>query len=150
MKLLPTLFAFALLAPAPALAGPASDAIRFFYDEPTFEPDPSVRDHFVDPAKTQFERNDAMASGGDAGCIDWVLAIDGQDFDEATLKKTLKLDETVNGDGAQVTATFTLFPTGEKSDREIVWSLKQVDGEWKVSDIESKTNDWKLSELDCQ
>jgi hypothetical protein len=139
MRLLPTLFAFVLLAPAAATAGPTSDAVRFFYDEPTFEPDPSVRDHFVDPAKTRFEQNDALSSDGDAGCIDWVLAIDAQDYDDATLKKTLKLDETVNGDEATVTATFTLFPSGDDSSREIVWSLKEVDGDWK-----------KLSELDCQ
>jgi hypothetical protein len=150
VKLLSSLFAVALLAPVPALAGPASDAVRFFYDEPTFEPDPSVRDRFVDPANKKFEENDALSSEGDAGCIDWVLAIDGQDYDDATLKKTLKLDETVDGEEAEVTATFTLFPSGEDTDREIVWTLEQVDGDWKVADIESKTNDWKLSELDCQ
>jgi hypothetical protein len=150
VKLISSLFAIALVAPVSAFAGPASDAVRFFYDEPTFEPDPSVRDHFVDPAKAQFERNDVLASGGDAGCIDWVLAIDAQDYDDATLKRTLKLAETVNGGEAEVTAVFTLFPSGGDSAREILWTLKQVDGEWKVSDIESRTTAWKLSELDCQ
>jgi hypothetical protein len=150
MKLLPSLFVLVLLAPAAAVAGPASDAVRFFYDEPTFEPDPSVRDRFVDPARTKFEQNDALSSDGDAGCIDWVLAIDGQDYDDATLKRTLKLDETMDGDEAEVTATFTLFPGGDDSSREIVWTLKEIDGDWKVADIESETNDWKLSELDCQ
>jgi hypothetical protein len=150
MNLLPSLFVLVLLVPAPAWAGPASDVVRFFYDEPTFEPDPSVRDHFVDPAMGQFERNDALSGDGDAGCIDWVLAIDAQDCDDATLEKTLKLDETVNGDAAEVSATFTLFPSGDDSAREIVWSLREVGGDWKVSDIESKTTDWKLSELDCQ
>jgi hypothetical protein len=150
MRLLSTLFVFVLLAPASAFAGPAADAVRFFYEEPAFEPDPSVRDRFVDPARTKFEQNDALSSDGDAGCIDWVLAIDGQDYDDATLKRTLKLDETANGDEAEVTATFTLFPSGEDTAREIIWSLKEVDGDWKISDIESKTNDWTLSELDCQ
>jgi hypothetical protein len=151
MKLLSPLVAFALLLPTAALAGPASDAVRFFYDEPTFEPDPSVRDHFVDPAKTKFEQNDALSGDGDAGCIDWVLAIDAQDFDDATLKKTLKLEESVNGDEAEVEATFTLFPDDkDTSTRDVLWTLKDVDGDWKVADIESKTSDWKLSELDCQ
>ena len=151
MKLLSWLVALSLLVPGAALAGPASDAVRFFYDEPTFEPDPQLRDRFVDPAKTKFEQNDALSSDGDAGCIDWVLAIDGQDFDAAILKKTLELDETVNGDSAEVDATFTLFPDGkETSKREVLWTLEDVDGDWKVADIESRTSDWKLSELDCQ
>ena len=49
-----------------------------------------------------------------------------------------------------MTAKFSLFENQPDSQREIVWSLKNVDGAWKVSDIESKTSDWKLSELDCK
>jgi hypothetical protein len=146
MKLLAGVLAFAVLAPPDAFAGAASDAVRFFYEGPTFEPDPSVRDHFIDPAKTKFEQNDQ-----NEGCIDWVLAIDAQDVDDATLAKTLKLTEAVNGDAAEVTAIFTLFPDNqESSKREILWTLKEIDGAWKIADIASKTSGWKLSELECQ
>jgi hypothetical protein len=31
----------------------------------------------------------------------------------------------------------------------MVWSLKKVDGTWKISDIASKTSNWKLSALEC-
>jgi hypothetical protein len=59
------------LAPGVAFAGSASDAVMFFYSEPTYEPDPSVRDRFVDPAKSVFEASDKVAANGDA-CINWV------------------------------------------------------------------------------
>jgi hypothetical protein len=150
MKLLPVVLAMAVLAPAAAHAGPASDAVKFFYSPAGYEPDPKVRDRFVDPAKAKFEENDKIAAGGEA-CIDWMLGVDAQDFDQAELDKTLKLTETVTGDTAAVDATFSLLPGGDAdSKREVVWSLKKVGADWKVSDIESKTNDWKLSELKCE
>ena len=62
---------------------------------------------------------------------------------------TLQLSEEDNGDEATVTATFSLFDGQPDSEREILWSLTNVDGDWKVSDIESRTNDWKLSAFDC-
>jgi hypothetical protein len=31
----------------------------------------------------------------------------------------------------------------------MVWSLKKIDGKWKISDIASKTSDWTLSALEC-
>ena len=65
------------------------------------------------------------------------------------MTKTLKLAETVDGDTAEVTATFSLFPEGDDSKREMVWSLKKVDGKWKVADITSKTSNWTLSALEC-
>ena len=37
---------------------------------------------------------------------------------------------------ATVTAKFSLFDDQPDSGREIVWSLRNVDGDWKVSDIE--------------
>jgi hypothetical protein len=57
----------------------------------------------------------------------------------------------VNGDAAEVTATFTLFPDDQASSkREVVWTLKDVSGAWKAADIASKTSGWKLSEVTCQ
>jgi hypothetical protein len=138
------------IAPAASLAGEASDAVMFFYSEPTYEPDPALRDRFVDPAKSVFAASDKVAVNGDA-CIDWVLAIDAQDYDEATLASTLKLAESVKGDAAEVTATFTLFPDAQaNSRREVLWTLREVGGAWKVADIASRTGGWTLSELTCQ
>ena len=31
----------------------------------------------------------------------------------------------------------------------MVWSLKKIDGKWKIADITSKTSDWTLSALEC-
>jgi stress response protein SCP2 len=59
------------------------------------------------------------------------------------------LSEKRDGDSAEVTASFSLFSEGDDSKREMVWSLKKIDGKWKVSDIASKTSDWKLSALEC-
>jgi len=50
---------------------------------------------------------------------------------------------------AEVTATFNLFPEGDDSRREMVWSLKKVDGKWKITDITSKSSNWTLSALEC-
>jgi hypothetical protein len=150
----PTAFlAFAVLAATltAAHAGGAADTVRGFYADVEFEADPGFRDRFIDPAKAKFVENDALSSNGEeVGCIDFVLAIDAQDYDEKELAKTLQISGDDEGDRATVTAKFSLFADQPDSDREIVWSLRNVDGDWKVSDIESKTNDWKLSEFDCK
>ncbi len=147
MKRLPLALAALVGLPVAALAGPPSDAVRFFYFPPTYEPSPELRDRFVDPAKAKFAQNDKTPDG-DIGCIDAGLAVDAQDYDEAAIRKTLKLDEKVSGDRATVTATLNIFD-GPDARREIVWSLRKVGGAWKISDIESKTNGWKLSAFDC-
>ncbi|RVA01307.1 DUF3828 domain-containing protein, partial [Mesorhizobium sp. M7A.F.Ca.US.002.01.1.1] len=81
--------------------------------------------------------------------IDFDPGLDAQDFDQKTVSKTLKLSEKQDGDNAQVTASFSLFPEGDDSKREMLWSLKKIDGKWKISDIASKTSDWTLSALEC-
>lgn len=142
---LAALFAFAAF---PAFAGPASDAVRFFYVPVRWEADPQFRDRFVEPAKTLFDLND-KAPEGEIGCVDFGPGIDAQDYDDATIKKTLKLDEQVDGDGATVTARFQLFPEGEGAEREMRWTLRNVGGAWKIADIESVSSGWRLSELNC-
>lgn len=140
-----------LLATGPAVAGPASDAVKFFYSPVKYEPDPDLRARFTAPATTLFEQNDrAVVKNEGLGCIDFSPGIDGQDFDDATVAKTLKLTEDVNGDTAKVTARFTLFPEGDDAQREMVWTLKNVGGKWLVSDLQSVTNDWTLSEFTCE
>ena len=142
------LAALLALSAVPALAGPASDAVRFFYVPVKWEADPEFRDRFTGPAKKLFDLNDKMPEG-EIGCIDFGPGIDGQDYDDATIKKTLKLAEDVSGDQATVTARFTLFPEGDDSAREIQWVLAKEGGKWKIADIVSVTSGWKLSELEC-
>ncbi len=142
------LAALLALSAVPALAGPASDAVRFFYVPVKWEADPEFRDRFTGPAKKLFDLNDKMPEG-EIGCIDFGPGIDGQDYDDATIKKTLKLAEDVSGDQATVTARFTLFPEGDDSAREIQWVLAKEGGKWKIADIVSVASGWKLSELEC-
>jgi hypothetical protein len=147
------LAALCISSPITAFAGPASDAVKFFYiPEVKFEADAQYRSRFTEPVTKLFELNDAaiQKNPDQLACIDFDPGLDAQDFDQATIDKTLKLSEQIDGDTAQVTAIFDLFPTGEDdSNREMVWSMKKVGGEWKIADIASKTNNWKLSELGC-
>jgi hypothetical protein len=124
--------------------------VKFFYSPEKFVADAKYRDRFVEPVTKLFEQNDkAMKSADAIPCIDADPALDAQDFDQNELSKTLELSEAVTGDAAEVTAKFRLFPDGEGVDREMAWSLKKIDGKWKVADIASKTNGWRLSELEC-
>lgn len=133
----------------PAIAGPASDAVRYFYSPEVNDLDPANRSRFTDPALAKLAEYDKSSSDGtEVGCIDWVLALDAQDFDDAELAKSLKLEETVEGDKATVTARFRLF-ADDASSREIIWDMTKVDGAWKVADIASPASDWRLSALDC-
>lgn len=151
MKISSVVFAFALLVPVAAFAGPASDAVKFFYPPVESETDPAIRDHFTDPAKTKLDQNDKLTQTDEIGCIDFVLAVDAQDFDDAEVARTLKLKEEVTGDDALVTATFRVFPNdpADVPDRLVKWTLKKVGGDWKIADIESPEYGWKLSDFDC-
>ena len=83
-------------------------------------------------------------------CVGFDPGLDAQDFDQEAVTKTLKLTESLNGDEGTVTATFDLFPNSEEgAGREMVWSVKKIDGKWKIADITSKTSDWTLSQLEC-
>jgi hypothetical protein len=151
---LPLAIATLLLA-TPAFAGPASDAVKFFYvPEVKFEPDAKYRDRFTEPVTKLFELNDEAQrkNPDELACIDFDPGLDAQDFDQKTLSKTLKLAEALDGDSGTVTATFTLFPAAagvEGAAREMIWSMKKIDGRWKIADITSKTNGWTLSQLEC-
>jgi hypothetical protein len=152
MKLPLFLVALSILSPMAAVAGPASDAVKFFYTpEVKFEADAQYRSRFTEPVTKLFELNDAaIAKNPDQlACIDFDPGLDAQDFDQATIDKTLKLSEQVDGDTAQVTAAFNLFPGDDDPGREMLWSMKKIDGKWKIADIASQSNNWKLSELGC-
>jgi hypothetical protein len=143
---------FSLAVPAAALAGPASNAVKFFYvPEVKFEADAKYRERFTEPVTKLFDLNDQAQKNkpDEVPCIDFAPGLDAQDFDQKTVAKTLKLSEAVDGDSADVTATFSLFPEGDDSKREMVWSLKKLDGKWKVADIASKSSGWTLSALEC-
>jgi uncharacterized protein DUF3828 len=152
MRLTVLAAALSIAAPAAALAGPASNAVKFFYmPEVKFEADAKYRERFTEPVTKLFDLNDQAQKNkpDEVPCIDFAPGLDAQDFDQKTVVKTLKLSEAVDGDSAEVTATFSLFPEGDDSKREMVWSLKKVDGKWKVADIASKSSGWTLSALEC-
>lgn len=146
----PPLVAILAVTALPAFAGPAADAVRFFYVPVQWEADPEYRDRFTGKAKELFDLND-KAPKGEIGCIDFGPGIDAQDFDDATVEKTLELTEEVEGDTATVTASFYLFPDhSAEGKREVQWSLVNEGGAWKIADIASPLNGWRLSELECQ
>ncbi|ESX08196.1 YbjP/YqhG family protein [Mesorhizobium sp. M0179] len=143
---------FSIALPATVLAGPASNAVKFFYlPEVKFEGDAKYRDRFTEPVTKLFDLNDQATKNkpDEVACLDFDPGLDAQDFDQKSIAKTLKLAETVNGDTAEVTATFSLFAEGDDSKREMLWWLKKIDGKWKVADITSKTSSWTLSALEC-
>ncbi|TIO08335.1 MAG: DUF3828 domain-containing protein [Mesorhizobium sp.] len=152
MRLTVLAAALSIAAPVAAFAGPASNAVKFFYvPEVKFEADAKYRDRFTEPVTKLFALNDQAAKNlpDEVPCIDFAPGLDAQDYDEKTVAKTLKLAETLDGDSAEVTATFNLFPEGDDSKREMVWSLRKIDGQWKIADITSKTSGWTLSALEC-
>lgn len=126
----------------PALAQDPTDAVQFFYNDPGSEFADENRGRFTGKAK---EVLDAATKESDEPCIDFMLTLDAQDFDEAEIKKSLNLAGAMAGDYASVDVTFKLF--GE--DAKIVWTLEKSGDEWKVSDVESPKNGWKLSGIDC-
>jgi hypothetical protein len=142
--------AIVIAVPIGAKAGEPSELVKRFYDQVGLEFEPSGRALFTPPASDVLEQSDKMSKGGEeVGCIDFGLAVDGQDYDDAEIARTLKLDEKVDGENAAVTASFNLFVGDDTATRQIQWILKRVGGDWKVADISSATSDWKLSEFDC-
>lgn len=140
------------LPPGLAVAGSAADTVEAFYLPKVRDvTNPAMRSRFVDPARAQLDRDARDKKKGGTGCIQWEVAADAQtgDFDQKTIKRTLKLEEKVNGNKARVTARFEVFPEG--NDRsEIIWTLSRVGGTWKIADIASVASDWRLSELPCR
>src|SRR5690606_29326474 len=110
-KKLQRLLAFValLVVAGPACAGPASDAVKFFYlPEVKVESDPQYRSRFTEPVTKLFALNDeAQRKNPDQlACIDFAPALDAQDFDQKIVSRTLNLTETRNGDEVTVIATF--------------------------------------------
>ncbi|MDF1606761.1 hypothetical protein PZ897_01080 [Hoeflea sp. YIM 152468] len=131
---------------APAYAGAPSDAVRFFYDNLGAEFDLQHRDRFAGPALGFLNAADAAWVRDETNCIEFGFAADAQDFDAAEIAKTLELDETVDGEVATVAAHFDNF--GQPT--EVQWTLSHNAAGWQVSDIASRTNDWRVSAMSCQ
>lgn len=134
--LLPLLLGFA--APAFAADG-AVDAVRAFYTAPLAdERDPAL---FTGAARATIETDLASESG----CIGFSFVFNGQDFDEAEVARTLVLSTGADDDGGgTVTARFDNFGQPQ----EVVWTMRQTDGAWKVADVTiafEGDDDWTLS-----
>jgi len=145
LKHLVVLSALALPS-APAFAGDPSEAVRYFYDHLGSETDLENRGLFTGPALDFLNAADAAWIRDESNCIEFGFAIDAQDFDEAEIARTLKLDETVDGDTAHVVAQFDNFGQSTK----VEWMLSQSAAGWQVSDIASDTNDWRVSAMSCK
>lgn len=151
LKTVPALaLAIVFGCPMAAFAGPASDAVKYFYDHPGAETDRATRGRYTSPAADILNLADANATPDEVGCIDFALSLDAQDVDVAAVSRTLKLDEQITGEKAVVTARFKLFDDADANSlREIEWDLTKIGNDWKVSDIASKAGEWRLSTLDC-
>lgn len=145
LKCLVLVSAFALPA-APAFAGDPSLAVQYFYDNLGGEAGLENRDRFAGPALEFLNAADTAWNRDETLCLDFGFAVDAQDFDDAEIARTLKLEETVDGDTARVVAHFDNF--GQPT--EVEWTLEQGAAGWQVSDVASTANDWRLSTLSCE
>jgi len=135
-----------VITTAPAIAGEPGDAVRYFYENLGAESDLENRDRFTGPALDFLNAADAAWVRDETNCIEFGFAIDAQDFDEAEIANTLKLDETVDGDTASVVAKFDNF--GQPT--EVEWTLSQSAAGWQVTDIASEANQWRVSSMSCE
>jgi hypothetical protein len=135
-----------LLGTGSALAGPPSDAVRYFYRNIGSEAEPDNRGRFTGGALATLDANERAASAGGAACIDFIPALDSQDLDQDEIDSSLNLTEVLNGPTVLVTADFTLF----RQPHRVEWSLQEVNGVWKVADIASQAGGWRLSALRCR
>ncbi|MGB8816872.1 MAG: hypothetical protein WCC66_03015 [Rhizobiaceae bacterium] len=141
------LFVAAMLATAaaPAFAETPTEAVSFFYKDPGSELSPENRDRFIGKAKEMLDLSSMDEESESGPCVNFMLSLGAQDFDEVELEKSLVFAEAIAGDQATVKATFEFFD----EPGEIIWSLERAGETWKISDIASTKDDWKLSTLDC-
>ncbi|WP_146203906.1 hypothetical protein [Aminobacter sp. AP02] len=128
------------------MAGTPLEAVRPFYDHVGLELDPAERGRFVDPAKAVLDARHQLVKSGQGDCLDTNMPLDSAAYDKAELDKSLKLNEAESGESAIVVATFMAL--GEP--HRMQWKLKKVDGEWKIADFLSVTNEWAFSLYQCE
>ena len=142
-------FAAAMAMPSAASAASALETVRGLYVPTIWNPlEEDSLSGVTEPALAVFRKSAASATDGEVGCIDFVVTADGQDYDDAEIAKSLELKdrgEDANGD-TEIAARFDLF----SEPHEVVWTMREEDGVWKVADIASKTSRWRLSEMTCQ
>jgi hypothetical protein len=145
-----TLACLAGLVPAgPAFAAGAAETVRGFYAPTVWNPlETDDVSRMTGPALALFQRSaKASAESGEMGCIDFVVTVGGQDFDDEEIARTIETEETgrdAAGD-TLVTARFKSFDEPQ----EMRWTMREEGGVWKVADLESPADDWKLSTLPC-
>lgn len=142
------LFAVVLLTVigSPALAGEPSEAVKPFYLQPGLELEQSARGRFIDPARKVLNQNDVIRQDGEEGCLDPALPFNDTNYDPAEVAGTLKLEELVSGNEATVLAKFI----AEGHEQAVQWRLKDIGGQWRISDVISMSKDWALSRFQCE
>ena len=134
------------LAASVAFAAQPMDTVKPFYADPGSELGAENLDKYTGKAYDVMKlSNDPSADGA---CIDFMMSLDAQDFDEDVLKKSLNITEALAGDQATVVATFKLFKE-DTEDKEIDWEMEKVDGVWKIADIYPKDKSWQLTKMEC-
>lgn len=78
-------------------------------------------------------------------CIDFGLYIDGQDFDEKEIARSLRIEPKLDGERATVDARFTSFGKPNHYRYDFVRSGET----WKIADIASLSGGWRLSSTRC-
>lgn len=145
MKVTVPTIAIVLLS-APAFAGGPLEAVKPFYDRIGLELDPAERSRFVDPAKAILDARDRLEKSGQGECLDANMPLDNADYDKAELDSGLKLSDAEDGDNAIVVASFIASGTPHR----MQWKLTKIDGQWKIADLLSVTNEWALSQYQCE
>ena len=146
LKSLPVLSLLLMVSATPALAGEPSEAVKYFYANLGGETQPENRDRFAGPALDFFNAADAAWARDETNCIEFGFPVDAQDFDEDEIARTLKLEESIQGDTATVTAAFDNFGKATT----IEWTLQASANGWQVSDIASPESAWRVSSMTCK
>ncbi len=129
-----------------AFAAQPMDVVTPFYSDPGSELGAENLDKYTGKANEVMKLS--TDSTNDGACIDFMMSLDAQDFDDDVLKKSLNITEALAGDQATVVATFKLFKD-DKEEKEIDWEMEKVDGAWKIADIYPKDKSWQLTKMEC-
>ncbi|QCI63100.1 hypothetical protein [Phreatobacter stygius] len=105
---------------------------------------PENRARYFQPALVRLFTSDDASEGVE--CIGFGLHINGQDFDQAEVARTLRLEQRIDGDKASVDARFTNFGKAN----HIRYDFVRVGNGWKIADIASFGDArWRLSSIRC-
>ncbi len=79
-------------------------------------------------------------------CIDFALTSDGQDYNEAEITRTIRMETRMDGDRASVDVRFTSL--GKPNHYR--YEFQRVGNDWKIADIASLgEGQWRLSQTRC-